>query len=111
MHIHSKGFWAEIWVMLYYLCSLHYLIAHRHKHKLGEVDLIFSRGKTLIFVEVKSRKKGLYEEIISHSQRERITRAAQAFIANRPCYYNYDIRFDLAVVKPYNLPQIIKNAW
>jgi putative endonuclease len=69
------------------------------------------RGRQLIFIEVKARKHGLGENIVLCTQQQRITRAAQMFLAKNPQYNKYDVRFDLAVVKPYSLPMIIKNAW
>ena len=65
----------------------------------------------IVFIEVKARKHGIDEAIISGNQQQRISKTAELFITKNQRYTEYNIRFDLVIVKPYRLPQIIKNAW
>jgi putative endonuclease len=81
------------------------------KTYVGEIDLVALRGKQLVFIEVKARKNGICEDIISQNQQERITRAAEFFLSKNPRYTNHNIRFDLVFITPYKWPLIIKNAW
>lgn len=111
MHIHDKGWWGEIVTLIYYMMNLYWPLQHRYKTKLGEIDLIFKRGNRIIFAEVKTRKYGMHENIVTAAQQKRIMNAAQIFIAQNKRYQNYDMRFDLAVISPYKMPQIIENAW
>lgn len=111
MHKHKKGFLAEIFILFFYVCRFYIPLKHRYKTKLGEVDLIMKRGNTVIFIEVKARSCGMHENIVSKVQQLRISKAASLFIASRVEYHNHNMRFDLAVVKPYKLPEIIENAW
>ncbi|RAU23684.1 YraN family protein [Paramagnetospirillum kuznetsovii] len=78
----------------------------------GEIDIVAKRGRTLIFVEVKSRAT-LDEAIesIGYSQRRRIETAAAAFLARRPELASCQIRFDALVVAPGRLPHHIRDAW
>ena len=108
---YKLGIFAEYLVLIYYLFGMHKILHHRYKTKVGEIDLIILKRKQLIFVEVKARKNGIHENIVSYNQQQRISRTAELFIAKNNKYANYDLRFDLAVVKPFKLPQIIKNAW
>ena len=108
---YNLGIWAEYFVLIYYIIRFYLPLHHRYKSYVGEIDLIMKRGKLLVFIEVKARKDGIYEGIVSDNQQQRITRAAELFIAKNQQYNLYNIRFDLVVVKPYCLPQIIKNAW
>jgi putative endonuclease len=108
---YNLGIWAEYFVLIYYIIRFYQPLHHRYKSYVGEIDLIMKRGKLLVFIEVKARKHGIYEGIVSTNQQQRITRAAELFIAKHQQYNLYNIRFDLVVVKPYRLPQIIKNAW
>lgn len=76
----------------------------------GEIDIIAVRGKSLVFIEVKARKE-VDKNIFSHKQQNRIKNAAKLFLSKNPIYANYDIRFDISIVQPYKIPNIIENAW
>lgn len=78
----------------------------------GEVDLIVRRGATLVFVEVKKRaslEDAAYA--IEPRQQIRIRRAASGFLAHRPQYADFDIRFDAVLVKLPCRLRHIKNAF
>ena len=107
----KPGIFAEYLVLLLYKIRLYSILHHRMKTYVGEIDLVASRGKQLVFIEVKARKYGIYEGIVSQVQQERIKRAAELFLSKNPEYENYDIRFDLVVVKPYCWTMVIENAW
>lgn len=107
----KPGIFAEYLVLLLYKIRLYSILHHRMKTYVGEIDLVASRGKQLVFIEVKARKHGIYEGIVSQVQQERIKRAAELFLSKNPEYENYNIRFDLVVIKPYCWPMIIENAW
>jgi putative endonuclease len=99
---YNLGILAEYCVLIYYLIRLYQPLHHRYKSYVGEIDLI---------IEVKARKHGLHDGIVSDNQQQRITRTAELFITKHQQYNRYNMRFDLVVVKPYRLPRIIKNAW
>lgn len=71
-----------------------------HFGRLGEIDIIAEDGKTLVFVEVKSRTNAAYgrpEESLSASKVHKLRKAAEGYlfthrIANRDC------RFDLVAI-------------
>ena len=111
MKKYRLGVLAEYLVLILYKIRLYSILHHRMKTLVGEIDLIALRGKQLVFIEVKARKNGLCEGIVSQDQQARIKRAAELFLAKNPEYNNYNIRFDLAVIKPYSWPLIINNAW
>jgi putative endonuclease len=89
------------------------VLARRAKHPVGEIDLIAKRGKILAFVEVKARRSvGEAIHSITHNQRRRIERAAEAFVAHNPalgeCYW----RFDVVIVEGrWGWPRHIADAW
>lgn len=65
---------------------------------LGEIDLIAKDGKTLVFVEVKARKRsqfGLAIETITPSKQRKIIRTAHHFLQQYPEYADLDCRFDV----------------
>ena len=88
------------------------ILARDWRVKVGEIDLIARRGRLLIFVEVKARWDfATAAESISRHQRQRITRAARAFLATRPELGSLDIRFDVMLVSPMRPPRHITDAW
>jgi len=88
------------------------ILARRFKTPVGEIDLVASRGRLLIFVEVKSRHgQGDGAQPISPKQQQRITRAALAFVQQNQIFAHHDMRFDLMLVRPWAIPLHIKDAW
>jgi putative endonuclease len=105
------GILAEYITAFIYILKFYRILHHRLGSYVGEVDLIAKRGLQLVFIEVKARKNGITENIVSLKQQQRIRRAAKLYISQNTQYQNYNIRFDLVVISPYKIPIIIKNAW
>jgi putative endonuclease len=79
---------------------------------LGEIDIVASRGRVIAFIEVKSRADwGLAAESILVRQRQRIVRAASAFLAARPQFAGHQARFDVMLVVPWRWPRHVLNSW
>ena len=60
------------------------ILFRNFKTKYSEIDLIAQKRKPLIFVEVKTRKGeafGSPEEAINRDKKDRLKKAAQAFVA------------------------------
>ena len=73
-------------------------IESNYKNELGEIDLIMSKDKWLVFVEVKLKLDDRYgnpEEMISRGKIWRIRQVAEGFLVLRPemgkIYKNYRI--------------------
>jgi putative endonuclease len=65
----------------------------------GELDLVACRRGVVAICEVKTRTDAAArEEPLTAAQRERIVRAATAYLAGRPELGAHDIRFDLLTV-------------
>lgn len=78
----------------------------------GEIDLIARRGRLVAFVEVKARQTHAQAaESLGPRQRERITRAAEAYLAVHPELAGCDIRFDVVLMAGRSLPSHIEDAW
>lgn len=61
------------------------ILARRYRTRYGEVDLIASSRGTLVFVEVKTRRSGLYGppgESVGPRKRVRLARAAAHYLAS-----------------------------
>ena len=95
-----------------YLRTLGYRILMRNfESKFGEVDIIARDGKTLVFVEVKTRKDSDPEpeaQVNEHKQRQ-ITKVASYYLTRYP-NIQPTVRFDvIAVVWPRNQDPIIRH--
>ena len=85
------------------------LLERNYRCRLGEIDLVMSEGRTLVFVEVRYRKSlafgGPLESVTATKQR-RILAAARHYLrchrhaAERPC------RFDVVALSPHTDPPI-----
>lgn len=109
---YKHGLTAELIATLLLSVKFYSVIHRRYKTKVGEVDLIARRGKTIIFVEVKKRRsRQEVFEAITISQKRRISRAAEHFLSRNKKFNNYNKRFDAVLITPKSLPLHIKNAW
>lgn len=88
------------------------ILARRYKTPVGEVDLIARRGKKIVFVEVKARRRGedALASVTPHMQ-GRILRAAQHYISRNPSLADYELRFDLVAFAPPFFLRHLDNAW
>ena len=88
------------------------ILARGFRVGVGEIDLIARRGRVLALVEVKARAR-LAEagESVSRRQRERIGRAAEAFLQRHPRLDKLDLRFDVVLIAPGQWPRHIADAW
>lgn len=85
--------------------KLHRILARRWRCRLGEIDLVARRGRTLVFVEVKARAdEGVAIDAVGPRSRARILAAADLWVAAHPFYAAFDRRFDVVVVLPGRWP-------
>lgn len=109
---YKKGLLSESMAALFLLCKGYRLRETRYKTKHGEIDLIATKGKTIVFVEVKARDdyaQGV--EAISPRSQKRIQAAAQHFMQRNRRLQDYVWRFDAVVVRMGRLPYHLKDAW
>lgn len=87
------------------------ILAHRFKSSAGEIDLVAARRNRLAFIEVKQRATFAdCEASISDSQRRRIRRAADLWLAKHPRHQRHDISFDVVFLVPRRMPRHIENG-
>lgn len=78
----------------------HTILATRARHRLGEIDLVSTHDRVVVFVEVKTRQSGTDKEAfqaISPEQRRRIIRSGFAYL-KRHDLMAYRARFDAIAV-------------
>ena len=105
------GLLAEYITLVVYAIKFYRILHHRMRNYAGEIDLIVKRSNSIVFIEVKARSSNIDNQFLSNKQSIRIKKAAEVFINFNPKYQNFNIRFDLIIIRPYKLPLIIKNAW
>lgn len=76
------------------------IVARFERNKLGELDIVAVDGRTVIFVEVKTRathEAGTPQEAVTLEKQKRITRAALGYL-RRHGLLEYPARFDVIAV-------------
>lgn len=85
---------------------------HRWRGPGGEIDLIFEKLGTLVFVEVKkSRDFASAAARITERQLARIAASASAFLATMPEGQMTDMRIDAALVDASGRVEIVENCY
>ena len=88
------------------------LLSRRYKTPLGEIDLIARRGRVVAFVEVKARptrREAL--DAVGRGGERRIVDAADLWLAKHPAAARFDLRYDMVLVTPWQLPQHVPDAF
>jgi putative endonuclease len=101
----------------YLLAAGYRIIARNHRNHYGEIDIIASEAKTLVFVEVKTRKNALFShpsEAVTRNKQIQISKVAMDYLS-RNNLAEVSSRFDVvAILLPdKGRPQIdlIQNAF
>lgn len=84
------------------------LIQKNFSTKLGEIDLIMSDKNTLVFIEVRLRKKDSLQspiESITLSKRKKIQHTAQYYLRLKKLNLSVPIRFDAICIEMDSLDQ------
>lgn len=76
------------------------ILARNYTKRTGEIDLIAQQGDTVVFVEVKTRTKNIFDltEVINGTKQRRIISAARSFIHEHKLH-DYVLRFDVALIE------------
>lgn len=88
------------------------ILKHRYKTPFGEIDVIAQENDTIVFCEVKFRKKFKDAlEAISERQKSRVLAAAEIFIReNEKICEGKAFRFDAILLNDFRMEHI-ENAW
>ncbi len=88
------------------------ILDHSFRGPGGEIDIIASRFKTLIFIEVKARDD-LQTAMLSISdyQKRRIEKTAHLYLLRMYKWQVESIRFDVMLVRPWRWPYHMVSAW
>lgn len=107
-----RGRAAERLAIALLLLKGYRILERRYKTPVGEIDIVAQKKNTLVFIEVKARKHmGAAIESISPRQRQRIGRAAEAYLSRHPARAGQPCRFDAILLAPGYLPKHLIDAW
>jgi len=97
-----------------YLKKRGYKVVERnYQKKVGEIDLIVKKDRTLVFVEVRSLKKGHIDpiETINAKKREKIIKTARLFLMEHEEFEGYDVRFDVVGILGNKINHVENAFW
>ncbi|MEP2944902.1 MAG: YraN family protein [Lentilitoribacter sp.] len=107
-----KGHFAE-YIAAAYLILKGYRIANlRYKTKSGEIDIIARKRDLAIFIEVKARsdvQKGI--DAVSYQSQSRIKNASDLWLAKQKNPHLISQRYDIIVIRPWQLPVHFLDAF
>ncbi|SOB79568.1 putative endonuclease [Sphingomonas guangdongensis] len=87
------------------------ILDRRVRTPAGEVDLVAKRGALIAFVEVKTRRTvGELDLAIDQRRLARVAAAAE-YLMPRYATAGEDIRVDVLLVAPGQMPRHLENAW
>ena len=106
-----KGKFAEYLAAIFLVCKGYKILQVRYKSHLGEIDIIAKSGRTIIFIEVKSRRdlRSALDAVTDDTQR-RIISASDIWVSRRSLE-GYSFRYDIVAICPWRLPYHITNAF
>lgn len=114
---YQTGHFAETVALWYLRFKGYHFIAKNFSVKrgtgAGEIDLIMTKGKTIVFFEVKKRQTyGAAAEAITIRNQMRVVKSSAVFLQKNPRFSGYQMRYDAILFSAYHfLPQHIQNAW
>lgn len=114
---YEAGHFAETIALWYLRLKGYKLIARNFVVKrgtgAGEIDLIMTKGKTIVFFEVKQRKSfTLAAEAVTVKNQMRTVKSSAVFLQRNPQYNTYQMRYDAILFEKGSLwPYHIVDAW
>lgn len=105
MHHCLLGQAGEWLAQLMITLSGHQILKTNFRGRTGEVDIIFIEINTVVFVEVKTRWQcdlSTCFAAIDAKKRQRILKTSQYFLSLNPSYTQYNLRFDVIIVRIMN---------
>jgi putative endonuclease len=110
---HQTGLSAESRAAAYLVSKGFRIIARRLRTPHGELDIVATKGRLIVFAEVKARDTAdRAAASLTKVQQQRIVRAAELFLAKQKANLaDLDIRFDVLLVAPGGAPVHLADAF
>ncbi|MCS7017792.1 MAG: YraN family protein [Cytophagales bacterium] len=104
----QKGEQGEQMAIAYLEANQYKILKRNYRPEGTEIDIIAQYLETLVFVEVKTRRKndfGYPESAVNMTKQQRIKLAAEHFIAEHD--WHGDIRFDIIAITWSDPPELV----
>ncbi len=78
------------------------LVVRNYRSRFGEIDLVMRQGNTLVFVEVRLRRRrdfGGAAASVTHAKQQKIIASAGAFLHHHPEFSRCNCRFDVLALQ------------
>jgi len=78
------------------------VIERNYRCQWGEIDLVARQGKTLVFIEIKSRTSsdfGLPQDAVGRFKQKKLIQVARAYMAEHRLHETIPARFDVVAVQ------------
>lgn len=109
----ALGPWGEQQAAAFLKKMRYRVIAKNYRSQFGEIDIVAVAGRTIVFVEVKTRSDDDLadpEDAINAERRRRLIRSAAHYLALRKPKGEWETRFDvIAIVKSKSGPPEIRH--
>jgi len=106
-----RGRLAEFLVSYLYRFQGFQILETRFRAPGGEIDFIARRGKLIAFIEVKLRADAdAAIAAVTPKNRRRLEQAARSYMAKRPHFAEFAVRYDIAAVSGFRV-KLVKDAW
>ncbi|WP_410211374.1 YraN family protein [Aquirhabdus sp.] len=99
---HTAGQYAEERALAFLKTQGFTLVVQNFHGKVGEIDLVMTKDKLLIFVEVRLRRPsrfGSAAESVTFAKQRKISKTAALFLQRFSQYESYDCRFDVVTIE------------
>lgn len=108
----QRGRRAEMLAALWLQLKGYRILDRRARTPACEIDLVALRGRSLVFVEVKTRAElAAAQEAVTPQLRRRLEDAARIWTSRRRSYAEKTWRFDIIAMAPGRLPTHVRDAW
>lgn len=113
---HADGYKAENFAVLFLRLKGYRILERNFKPPrgtgAGEIDIIAMKGNILVFIEVKYRSDTeTAAESVSPYVQERRVKGAEYYLMKHPELSENEMRFDVILMAPKQMPQHIQNAF
>lgn len=99
MEINKTGVWGEIYAARHLRTKGYRIITSNYRTRMGEIDIVATKGKYICFVEVKTRGENPIAqpmEAVDTNKQQRLLATARIFMQNTD--YGLQPRFDVCEV-------------
>lgn len=108
---YRRGHRGETLASLMLMSKGYRILGRRVATAAGEIDIIAVNRGRIAFIEVKRRRtREAAEASVTGTQRRRVHRAAELWLARNCGYRDMEIGFDLVFVLPWRWPEHLANA-